>query len=77
MVRILGVLIYVVITYSSVITAKPCNLNLKYAVKEVHNPSKQWTRIKDAPGDSKLTLRIGLKMDRWDELERHLDEGMS
>jgi hypothetical protein len=61
---------------TGLVVAKPCNHKLNYAVKEVHNPPSEWTKVQEAPGDALLSLRIGLKMDRWDELERHLNEGI-
>lgn len=57
------------------IVAKPSIHNLDYAIKETHNPPVHWRRIGNAPKDGLLNLRIGLKMDRWDELERRLYEG--
>jgi hypothetical protein len=75
MVEFFVVLLSGLVAISNLALAKPCNPKFNYAVKEVHNPPRQWTRVKDAPKDSMLLLRIGLKMDRWDELERHLYEG--
>jgi tripeptidyl-peptidase-1 len=60
----------------STVTAKPCNHKSRYAVKETHNPPAQWTKVRDAPANAPITLRIGLKMGSWDEFERRLHEGM-
>jgi tripeptidyl-peptidase I len=46
-----------------------------YVVKDVHNPPSRWRKIGPAPGDHVLNLQIGLKQDRFHELERKLYEG--
>jgi len=76
MVRIIDLLVFGSSFFSGVV-AKPFIHTTNYAIKETHDPPAQWKRIKDAPKDGVLNLRIGLKMDRWDELERRLYEGKS
>ena len=58
--------------------ASPVSLHHKsaYAVKEIHHVPKQWSRVSSAPADHVLNLKIALKQNQFDELERHLYEGM-
>ena len=56
--------------------AKPLHKRFDYAIKETHNPPRKWTRVGPAPADAVLNLHIGLKMGKWDELERRLYEGI-
>ena len=46
-----------------------------YAVKEVHRVPKGWSRVGPAPVGHPVTLTLGLKQSKFDELERHLYEG--
>jgi hypothetical protein len=48
-----------------------------YVVKEVHPVPRRWTRIGPAPRQHLIELQIGLKQNRFDELEKHLYEGIS
>jgi hypothetical protein len=75
MVQLLTVLLLGLLGIPNLGVAKLSNHKYSYSVKEVHHPLQEWTRMKDAPKDEMLLLRIGLKMDRWEELERHLYEG--
>ena len=47
-----------------------------YSVKDSHNVPSAWSRISAAPPDHWISLQIGLKQNRFHELERHLYEGM-
>jgi hypothetical protein len=47
-----------------------------YGVKERHHVPRQWKRIGEAPGGHLIQLQIGLKQEGFEELERHLFEGM-
>lgn len=47
-----------------------------YSVKEVHAVPQKWSAVDRAPGNHMLQLQIGLKQDKFEELERHLYEGM-
>jgi tripeptidyl-peptidase-1 len=55
--------------------ATPLRARTPYAVKEAHPIPRRWTPVSRAPGDHMLHMQIGLKQDRFDELERHLYEG--
>jgi tripeptidyl-peptidase-1 len=56
--------------------ASPIKVRTDYAVKEVHPAPRKWTPAGRAPLNHMLHLQIGLKQERFDELERHLYEGM-
>lgn len=60
---------------SSVFTS-PLRSRTPYAVKESHNVPKKWNDIGPAPPNTVINLHIGLKQSQFDELERHLYEGM-
>ncbi len=47
-----------------------------YAVKSTHHVPRSWTKLGRANGSRRIQLQIGLKQGRFDELERHLYEGM-
>ena len=55
--------------------ATPLGARSAYSVKETHNVPPKWTTFGRASADHKLHLKIGLKQERFDELERHLYEG--
>jgi hypothetical protein len=55
-------------------TATP--LNRRYVVKETHQPPPEFTLESDAPQEHLIRLQVGLKQNRFDELERHLYEGI-
>ena len=57
-------------------TASPLRLRSPYAVKESHPVPRKWSRIGPAPADHVINLQIGLKQGNFNELERHLYEGM-
>jgi len=46
-----------------------------YVVKDSHHVPRKWTRIGPAPAQHLIRLQIGLKQNRFSELERHLYEG--
>lgn len=56
--------------------ASPLRSRTPYAVKDTHHVPKQWSKISSAPKDHILNLQIALKQSKFDELERHLYEGM-
>ena len=47
-----------------------------YAVKDSHPVPGRWRRVGPAPGEHMLNLQIGLRQSRFDDLERHLYEGI-
>jgi hypothetical protein len=46
-----------------------------YAVKSFHHVPQKWEKIGAAPSNHILTLQIGLKQGRFDEILQHLNEG--
>ena len=46
------------------------------SVKDSHPVPSKWRRAGLAPGEHTLDLEIALKQSRFDELERHLYEGI-
>jgi tripeptidyl-peptidase-1 len=48
---------------------------LPYAVVESHGPPPQWKKLGLAPKDRMFQMKIGLKQDGFDELERTLYQG--
>ena len=55
--------------------ATPLKSRTPYVVKETHGIPRKWESVGRAPGDHILQLKIGLKQDRFTELEQHLHEG--
>ena len=53
----------------------PIRARTPYEVKETHYAPRKWTQIDRAPADHMLHLQIGLKQDRFEELEKQLYEG--
>ena len=47
-----------------------------YSVKEAHTVPSKWTEAGRADRSHMLHLQIGLKQGNFEELERHLYEGM-
>jgi tripeptidyl-peptidase-1 len=56
--------------------ASPIQARSPYVVKETHFVPREWTKLDRAHGGKKIQLQIGLKQGRFDELDRHLYEGM-
>ena len=61
---------------STTILSSPIHSRTEYAVKDTHNVPQKWYEVSRAPGNKLLHLQIGLKQSQFDELERHLYEGM-
>ena len=57
-------------------SASPLRVRSPYVVKETHPVPSQWQKLAPAPKDHMIHLRIGLKQSQFNELERHLYEGM-
>jgi tripeptidyl-peptidase-1 len=57
--------------------ASPLRIRSPYAVKETHEVPPKWKVVDDAPANHVIKLQIGLKQSQFDELERHLYEGIS
>lgn len=54
----------------------PVKSRTAYAVKETHRVPHRWQKMGRAPADKILNLQIGVKQGQFDELERHLYEGL-
>jgi tripeptidyl-peptidase-1 len=57
--------------------ASPIQARSPYVVKETHFVPKEWTKLERAHGGKTIQLQIGLKQGKFEELDRHLHEGMS
>ena len=58
------------------VIATPIRARTEYPVKETHTVPKRWTQTGKAPGNHMLHMQIGLKQGNFEELERHLYEGI-
>ena len=59
-----------------VTSASPVPARTPYVVKDNHPVPSGWEIIARPPSDDYIHLQIGLKHGRFDELERHLYQGM-
>lgn len=57
--------------------ASPFHVRSTYVVKDDHPVPPGWEIIERAPREEQIHLQIGLKHGRFDELERHLYEGLA
>lgn len=64
----------VLLLASGSVFASPVKSRTPYAVKDSHFVPRKWKRVAEAPADAPLSLQIGLKQSRFDELERQLYE---
>ena len=64
------------VTIAETISASPLHSRTAYAIKDSHNVPRQWSKVSSASSDHILHLQIALKQNNFDELERHLYEGM-
>lgn len=58
------------------IFGSPIASRSSYAVKETHQVPRKWVKMGRAPAEKMLHLQIGVKQGQFDELDRHLTEGM-
>ena len=58
-------------------SASPLRSRSPYVVKDNHPVPSGWEIVAPAPREGLIHLQIGLKHGRFDELERHLYEGMA
>jgi hypothetical protein len=49
--------------------------SVAYTLKSYHHVPPNWERIGAAPPNHALTLQIGLKQGRFDEILQHLNKG--
>lgn len=68
-------LVAFLLSVSSVI-GSPVRTRSPYAVKDSHSVPRKWSKIGSAPSDHVIHLQIGLKQSQFDELEKHLYEGI-
>ncbi|TVY58586.1 Tripeptidyl-peptidase SED2 [Lachnellula cervina] len=52
----------------------PIRSRTPYSIKETHNVPRKWKNLGRAAGNHKLHLQIGLKQEKFDELDLHLYE---
>lgn len=55
--------------------ATPIRARSPYVVKETHYVPREWEKQDRAHGGRTISLQIGLKQGRFEELDRHLHEG--
>ena len=55
----------------------PIRSRTPYAVKETHHVPHKWTNVGPASPGHMIHLQIGVKQGQFDELERHLYEGIN
>ena len=58
------------------VIGSPLRSRSPYAIKDSHNVPSMWNEVGPAPADKLMNLHIGLKQGQFDELERHLYEGI-
>lgn len=62
---------------ADVALSSPLHNRYSYAIKDSHHVPKGWARVGPAPAEHWINLNIGLKQDRFDELEKQLYEGIT
>ena len=67
---------FALLATSAPIFASPLRSRTEYAVKDTHNVPGKWYQVGPAPANKVLHLHISLKQSQFDELERHLYEGI-
>ena len=72
-----SILLLAVSLTADVALTSPLHGRYSYAVKDSHRVPARWTRVGPAPAEHSINLNIGLKQDRFDELERQLYEGIT
>lgn len=61
---------------AQVVFGSPIQSRTAYAVRETHRAPPGWMKMGRAASEKMLSLQIGVKQGQFDELERHLNEGM-
>lgn len=59
-----------------IVLCSPIYDRSRYVLKDNHPIPDSWYSEGPAPSQHMINLQIGLKSDRFEELERHLYEGM-
>lgn len=62
---------------AQVVASSPMQARTAYAVKETHFVPRTWRNVGKPAEDFVVHLNIGLKQSNFEELERHLYEGLS
>lgn len=73
---VLSTLLSVAIGIQSVL-GSPIRARTPYRIKETHFVPRKWIQRGRAPASHVIHLQIGLKQGQFDELERHLYEGIT
>jgi tripeptidyl-peptidase I len=60
---------------AATVLGSPLRARSAYSVKDTHRVPSRWTKIGVPSANHMVRLTIGLKQSRFDELERHLNEG--
>lgn len=58
-----------------VLTSPTTQFSKTYALKSTHHVPRKWDRIASAPLDHMITLQIGLRQGKADEILQNLKEG--
>lgn len=74
--RISSYILVIALFSASTILGKGPPLYSGYAVQDKHPVPNGWSRVGPAPAEHLIKLQIGLKQSNFNELERHLYEGM-
>lgn len=72
----LGASVLSIALAAQAVFGSPVHKRAGYAVKETHYVPLKWTKVGKAADDFMIHLNIGLKQGNFDELDRHLYEGM-
>lgn len=69
--------IVTILTFAcGVLTSPTTQLAKRYALKSTHHIPRKWDRIAPAPPNHMITLQIGLRQGKADEVLQNLKEGM-
>ena len=60
---------------AEVVYGSPVRARSSYAVKDTHFAPARWTNVGAPAADHMIKLTVGLKQGKFNELERHLNEG--
>jgi tripeptidyl-peptidase-1 len=72
----LGASLLLAVVAAQAVFGSPVESRTAYAVKETHREPRKWTKMGRAPAETMLHLQIGVKQGQFEELERHLYEGV-
>jgi tripeptidyl-peptidase-1 len=72
----LGVSVLSIAFVVQAVFCSPVQKRAGYTVKETHYVPQKWSKVGKAADDFMIHLNIGLKQNNFEELDRHLYEGM-